>query len=86
LPDDDELNALPSTTLSWLSTQINKDEEEEFEKLLSFCEYLASFINHEAVRNVQENRANRKTTADDEFEDLLKNISGRSAPKFKGRE
>lgn len=69
--------------MSWITAQINADEEEEFDKLLAFSEYIASFINFEAVKNIQNQRANRKTTGDEDFADLIEKISGRPAPDFR---
>ena len=71
--------------MSWVATQISLDEEEEFDRTLSFVEYLASFINFEAVKKTKEQRENRKTMSDEEFQELIKQISGRDAPKFQKR-
>lgn len=66
-----------------MAAQINVDEEEDFDKLLAFSEYIASFINYEAVEKIKNQRANRKTTSNEEFAELLEKISGRPAPEFR---
>lgn len=82
MPDDEVLNSLSPTMLSWLAAQISQDEEDEFEKELAFTEYLASFISPEKVEKVKSHRANRKTTGDKEFQELVSKISNRAPPKF----
>jgi hypothetical protein len=66
---------------------INKDEEEEFDKVLSFVEYLASFTNAEAVQQVRKTRESRAAGDEESLKDLLRQISGRDeAPEFQGND
>jgi hypothetical protein len=55
---------------------IHNDQKNEFERDLSFAEYIASFINPEAVSRVKESREKSKNTNfmdDKEFEEMIKN-------------
>jgi hypothetical protein len=62
---------------------INRDEEEGFLQKRDELEYLASFINPEAVSKVKEMRRNTKAVSDDDFTEILKNVSGRTdLPEF----
>lgn len=84
MPDDEELNNLPTTTLLWMAAMVAKDEEEKFDRDLSFVEYLATFINPEAVKSVRDKRAIPEYgVGEDTFLDLMSKISGREAPVLK---
>lgn len=50
--------------------------EEEFESNLTFSEYIASFINPEAVskiKSMRESKKNDRFMSDNEFEEMIKN-------------
>lgn len=83
MPDDDEINSLPNSSLVWMAAMISKDEEEEFERTLSFVEYLASFSNAEAVKQIREARENKAQANEESFKKLIASLSGREAPSFK---
>lgn len=63
---------------------ISKDEEEEFNRILSFVEYLASFTNAEAVKHIHEIRELRENDNDEVFKQVIENLTGKEAPDFKG--
>lgn len=84
MPDDEELNNLPPTTVLWMAAMVAKDEDERFDRDLSFVEYLATFINPEAVKSVRDKRAAPEFgVEEDNFLDILSKISGRDAPVLK---
>jgi len=74
--------------LYWVANMINKDEQEEFERKRDELEYLASFINHAAVTKIREFREGKNMVAkisDDDFNSIIKDLSGRDAPIFQER-
>lgn len=67
-----------------MAAMIAKDEEEEFDRTLSFVEYLATFINPEGVQKVRQKRQEPQFGVDDNvFLDTLSKITGREAPALK---
>lgn len=55
----------------------NKDREDKFDGDLNMTEYLASFINNEAVRQTREARDKQKVVSDEDFEQILRDRFGR---------
>lgn len=72
------------SSLTWMAAMINKDEEDEFKRILSFIEYLASFTNAEAVKHIQELRELRENDNDEVFKKVVESLTGKEAPDFKG--
>lgn len=56
---------------------LNKDKDEANERDRDITEYLASFINNEAVRQIREGREKQKTISDQDFGQIIRNITGR---------
>lgn len=63
--------------LVWYGLMFNKDREIAFESERNMTEYLASFINHEAVRLTRDARENTKVVSDSDFEQILRDKFGR---------
>lgn len=61
----------------WYAMMFNKERSETFDAELNMTEYLASFINAEAVRQTRDTRENKKTVDDDDFEAGLRKSFGR---------
>ena len=62
---------------------LNKDAEENFLRKRDELEYLASFMNPQAVAKVKETRNSLKSVSDADFEIILKSLSGRDdMPEF----
>lgn len=55
----------------------NKDREDKFDNDLNMTEYLASFINNEAVRQTRESRDKQKIVSDEDFDQILRDRFGR---------
>jgi len=81
VPIDSEIirNINPAQMI-WYALMFNKEREEEFDAELNMTEYLASFINAEAVKQTRETRENKKTVSDDDFEAGLRERFGRDLP------
>ena len=63
-------------------TMVSQDRKEEAEEKLAYVEYLTSFSNPEAVKQIREERKNAAKYLDDEwFGRLLESQYG-SRPKF----
>lgn len=69
-----------------MAAQIAQDESEEFDKMLAFCEYIASFINFEAVQAVQRDRKSKSARDDEAFKKVVESLSGRQAPEFQNKD
>jgi len=61
----------------WYALMFNKEREEKFDADLNMTEYLASFINAEAVKQTRESRDNKKVVSDEDFEMGLRQRFGR---------
>lgn len=85
MPSDPKIENIANLELYWIAKMINKDKEEEFLKRRDELEYLASFINPEAVAKVKETRNNMKVVSEEDFENILSSISGREMPEFANR-
>ena len=55
---------------------ISRDRDEDFDEKLAFVEYLASYINPEAVVKNKERRESTKAVPDEEFLRTIANLSG----------
>lgn len=82
LPSDERLNNIVNLELYWIAAMINKDEEESFLRRRDELEYLASFTNPEAINKIIEMRKNTIAVPDDDFAQMLQNLSGRNLPEF----
>ena len=68
-----------------MSSMINKDKLDEFEKSRDELEYLASFINYEAVQKTRDLRTGENMitkTSDEDFSKLLDGMSDIDIPEF----
>ena len=69
----------------WLMAMIGQDDKESYEDKLAFVEYLASFSNPEAVKQIIQKRKNdAKYLSDTDFAKSLGAQFGR-VPEFKER-
>ena len=59
--------------LLWYIENISVDEQNEFEVQLELVEYLASFINSDAVRQARNKRKGQKVESTGNVEDQIKN-------------
>lgn len=62
---------------------IAEDEREEFNNRLELVEYLASYSNFEAVKQIQESRKQARYMTDDEFAGSLEHMFGRKVSHFR---
>lgn len=78
VPVDSEVirNINPAQAL-WYASMFNKDRKNDFENKLNMTEYLASFINSEAVKQVKDARDNKKVVSDTDFDQILRKTFGR---------
>lgn len=66
---------------------LKKDAEEEFLQKRDELEYLASFINPEAVSKTKESRKNLVSVTDEDFLKILSTVAGGGElPKFISKE
>ena len=63
--------------MTWYALMLNRDREDSFESDRNMTEYLASFINGEAVRQTREARDKQKVVSDEDFDQILRNEFGR---------
>lgn len=56
---------------------MNQERKDTFEAKLNMTEYLASFINYEAVRQTKDSRENTTVVSDEDFEQQLRDTFGR---------
>ena len=75
--DSDVIRNINPAQMIWYALMFNKEREENFESELNMTEYLASFINAEAVKQTRESRDNKKTVSDEDFEGGLRERFGR---------
>lgn len=75
--DSDQIKNINPAQTIWYAHMFNQDRENKFQAKLDITEYLASFINHEAVRQTKEARENKKMVTDDDFDQILRNQFGR---------
>lgn len=69
--DDAKFDAITYPQWIWYSQMLAQDQKNTFDQQLSFTEYLASFWNAEAVKNIRDSRAQAEQHAfqsDEEFE------------------
>ena len=59
-----------------MSSMLEQDEKDDFEKTKSFIEYLASFINPEAVQQLKNMTNNAKQVSDEDFAKTLEQLFG----------
>lgn len=59
-----------------MAQMIDLDEKEDLEKIKSFIDYLATFINPQAVSSMKNMAKNTKTVSDKDFVKTLEMLSG----------
>ncbi len=79
--DSDVIKNINQAQMIWYAMMFNKEREENFDSELNMTEYLASFINSEAVKQTRDARDNKKTVTDDDFEIGLRKTFGRDLSK-----
>ena len=75
--DSDILRDINPAQMLWYAFMLNQQREEQFDAELNMTEYLASFINYEAVRQTKLARETRKVVPDEDFEKTIRGMSGR---------
>lgn len=75
--DHERFNEISNAQWLWYHHNIMKDEEEAFIDQRSLFEYLASFINPDAVAKTKEMRDNEVKVPDEDFETGISNMFGR---------
>lgn len=75
--DSEVIRNINPAQMIWYALMFNKEREEEFDAKLNMTEYLASFINAEAVKQTRDSRANKKVVSDEDFEAGLRQRFGR---------
>ena len=83
-PTDSFFDGITSPEQAWLFTMVSQDAKEEYEDKLAFTEYLASFTNPEAVKQIREDRKKARPQTDEEFAEMVGGMFGR-APVFKDK-
>lgn len=78
--DSETIRNINPAQMIWYALMFNKEREEEFDAELNMTEYLASFINAEAVKQTRETRENKKVVSDEDFEAGLRQKFGRDLP------
>lgn len=75
--DDEVIQNINPAQMVWYALMFNKQKKERFDADLNMTEYLASFINYEAVRQTKEARENKKVVSDEDFEQIIRDQFGR---------
>ena len=78
--DSEVIRNINPAQMIWYALMFNKEREESFDAELNMTEYLASFINAEAVKQTREARTSTKTVSDEDFEAGLRQRFGRDLP------
>jgi hypothetical protein len=60
---------------------ISKDKNDKYNEIIGLIEYLASYINPEGVKRVQEARKNTSFVPDDHFVKVIEKLIGKDAAK-----
>lgn len=61
----------------WLDAMVAEDEEEDFLRTKAFTEYLACFIDPQAVKKVREREQNTVSVSDEDFIKTIEQMEGR---------
>ena len=75
--DSEIIQNINPAQMVWYAFMFNKQKEDDFDAKLNMTEYLASFINYEAVRQTKEARDTKKVVSDADFEQLIRDTWGR---------
>lgn len=67
--------------MAWYAYMINGDREDAFERKLNITEYLASFINPQAIQQIHDTRENQKVVPEKEFDQQIRDMFGRDLTK-----
>lgn len=81
--DDGVIQNTNLAQMNWYATQLNLEEEADFQEKLDLTEHNAMFFNPEGVQQVREERENSYDTNDEEFEDMVRNQFGREIPEVR---
>ena len=71
--DDEFFININNAQLLWYSQNMSMDADEKFESQIDIIEYLASFINADAVRKARDRRTGDKIESSHNVEDQIKN-------------
>lgn len=75
-PSDEFFEGMSTTELFWMDSMMQQDELESFEEKKAFTEYLASFINPQAVREIKNMANNTNQVSDEDFAKTLEQLLG----------
>jgi hypothetical protein len=75
--DSDVIQNINPAQMIWYAFMINEQREQQFDAELNMTEYLASFMNYEAVRQTKEARETKKVVSDEDFGQLIRDQFGR---------
>lgn len=78
-PTDEFFTGMTAVEQAWFFTMASQDVQDEYDERLAFVEYLASFSNPEAVKQIRETRKNARPQTDEEFAQMLGSQFGRAA-------
>jgi hypothetical protein len=79
LPWDDAIQNMDIYQMAWVQSQLEFDRQQVSELQLHQLEYLASFINPQAVAQVQSTRENTRASSGDNFLRAVASLSGSKA-------
>lgn len=84
--DSDIIQNINPAQMIWYAFMFNQQKEDSFDAKLNMTEYLASFINYEAVRQTKEAREAKKVVSDADFDQIIRDQFGRDlAPEAMDR-
>lgn len=63
--------------MMWMNEMLEQDDREAFEEKKALVEYLAAFINPEAVREIRNMANNTKQVSDEGFLKTLEQLAGK---------
>jgi hypothetical protein len=75
--DSEVIQNINPAQMVWYAFMLNKQKEDTFDAKLNMTEYLASFINYEAVRQTKEARENTTIVSDEDFDQIIRDQFGR---------
>lgn len=64
-----------------MASMMSKDKFDRMDEMIGLIEYLASYINPEGVKRVQEARKNTSFVPDDQFLNIIEKMSGAEAAR-----
>ena len=69
--DDPFFDRMSQAQMLWIIEQLNTDKQQESEEKIMFADYIASFINSEAVKKIKQAREMKKERDSEEPEEFI---------------